>query len=76
MNSRILLEFKKLLKAARLKAGLNYKELAKISGVSDKILSKFENELELDIPTKKLFYLLNLLQVPKASIIQLIQLNY
>jgi transcriptional regulator with XRE-family HTH domain len=76
MDEHILLEFKKLLKSGRLKSGYNYKDLAEISGISDQTIRKYENAAEVDIPIKKLFYLLNILKVPKTNIIQLIQLTY
>lgn len=76
MNEHILIEFKKVLKAGRLKAGYNYKELSKLSGISDKNLSKYENDMEADIPVQKLFHLYNILQVPKSTITQLINISY
>jgi transcriptional regulator with XRE-family HTH domain len=76
MNEHILLEFKKILKAGRLKAGYSYKELSEKSGISDRNLSKYENDIKADIPIQQIFHLLNILQVPKATLIQLIQLSY
>jgi transcriptional regulator with XRE-family HTH domain len=76
MDENILNEFKKILRVSRLKAGYNYKELAKISGISDQTIRKYENDPSIDVPLKKMFHLLKSLNVSQVHIIQLIQLCY
>ncbi len=75
-DSVILKEFKQLLKSARLKAGYNYKELAKQSGISEQSLRKYENEPLTDLPLTKVFHLLKILDVKPDQIIQIINLFY
>jgi transcriptional regulator with XRE-family HTH domain len=76
MNDIILKEFKKIIKVNRLKAKLNYKELSAISGISDQMLRKYENNLLLDIPIGKYIHLLKVLNVPPSEIIQILNIFY
>jgi transcriptional regulator with XRE-family HTH domain len=76
MSEEIINDFKILLKSSRLKAGFTYKSLAEASGISSQTLMKYENDSEIDIPTKKLFFLFNILKVQSESIISIIQLHY
>lgn len=75
MNEAIIGDFKLLLKSSRLKAGHNYKSLAKASGISSQALIKYENDIDVDIPTKKLFHLFIILKVPSESIVSIIKLH-
>lgn len=75
-TSIILKEFKQCLKTNRLRSGYNYKELAKLSGISDQTLRKYENDPNTDLPLSKLFILLQILHAPTANVVQIIQLFY
>ncbi len=72
----ILIEFKKLLKSSRLKAGYNYKELAKLLNISDQTLRKYENDPLMDIPIKKLFFIFKSLNISSDMLVQYIKLFY
>lgn len=76
MNDIILKEFKRLLHVSRLRARLNYKELATLSGISDQMIKKYENDEKLDIPLSKYIHLLKILNVPISELIHLLNMYY
>lgn len=76
MNDIILKEFKKIIKVNRLKANLNYKQLSELSGISDQMIRKYENDALLDIPIGKYIHLLKVLNVPPIELIKVLNVFY
>jgi transcriptional regulator with XRE-family HTH domain len=76
MNDIILKEFKKIIKVNRLKANLNYKQLSELSGISDQMIRKYENDALLDIPIGKYIHLLKVLNVPSIELIKVLNVFY
>ncbi|MCE2706855.1 MAG: helix-turn-helix domain-containing protein [Proteobacteria bacterium] len=76
MNDIILQELKKIIKVNRLKAKLNYKQLSELSGISDQMIRKYENDVLLDIPIGKYIHLLKVLNVSPIELIQVLHIFY
>ena len=76
MNDIILQELKKIIKVNRLKANLNYKQLSELSGISDQMIRKYENDLLLDIPIGKYIHLLKVLNASPNELVQVLRIFY